>query len=317
MTEFLAEVSPPGERRVPEGQLTAPPEPSPRCANCQATLAGHYCHQCGQPDREVVRFFGSLTRDFLAEVFSLDSRAARTLAALCTRPGFLTNAYLSGRRYRYVAPLRLFLLTSLLCIFAVWSLNLARGTSVVMLNGGADATGEATVVPTELSVRLPGLSPENQQQLQRRLERSLDKIQEDPGDFVDDLLEIIPNSMLLLVPLFALYMRLIYPLAHRYYIEHLIHALHGHAFLFVMILGLMLIESAIAATGASWLVNLLGLLETAVMVWIPVYLLLSVKAVYRQGWGMTVFKTWLLGVGYLVLLAIATVLTVLIGVLLT
>ena len=285
-----------------------------RCANCGVVLAGRYCHHCGQPDREVVRFFGSLLRDFFAEVFSLDSRAARTLLALCFRPGHLTNAYLSGRRYRYVAPLRLFLLTSLLAIFFVWTMNLMRDSPVLAVNGGA---ADKPVTPSELTLVLPGLSDANQQQLQGRLDRSLAKVQEDPEGFIDDLLEIIPNSMLLLVPLLALYMRLLYPLANRYYIEHLIHALHGHAFLFVMILLLLVLESLPGSLGGVRVSGLWSAAETAIGVWIPVYLLLSTRRVYRQGWGMTLFKFVLTAWGYLVLLVIATVLTVLVGVLLT
>ncbi|MAL93544.1 MAG: hypothetical protein CME40_00455 [Haliea sp.] len=298
----------------PVAQVGAEPSTEPRCANCGVLLAGHYCHHCGQSDREVVRVFGVLLRDFLAEMFSLDSRAVRTLGALCFLPGHLTRAYLAGRRTRYVSPLRLFLFTSLLCIAFAWGVNLIQGRPLVTLNGeGADAAAE----PARVQLLLPGLSSGNQAQLQRRLEGSVARIQEDPAGFVDDLLEIIPNSMLLLVPLLALYMRLIYPLVGRYYIEHLIHALHGHAFLFVMILLLLVLESlpdtlAGLAVGRLWSAG-----EWLISLWVPLYLLLSLKRVYGQGWGMTLWKFLLMGLGYLVLLVLATVFTVLVGVLLS
>ena len=38
--------------------------------------------------------------------------------------------------------------------------------------------------------------------------------------------------------------------------------------------------------------------------WIPIYLLISLKTVYRQGWFMTFMKFSLLGISYLVLLAL-------------
>lgn len=295
---------------VPEAEQS----PAPRCANCGVLLAGHYCHHCGQSDREVVRVFGVLLRDVLAEMFSLDSRAVRTLAALCFLPGHLTRAYLAGRRTRYVSPLRLFLFTSLLCIAFAWGANLMQDRPLVTLNaGGAEPAAE----PARVQLLLPGLSSANQAQLQRRLEGSVARIQEDPAGFVDDLLEIIPNSMLLLVPLLALYMRLIYPLAGRYYIEHLIHALHGHAFLFVMILLLLVLESLPATVAGLAVGRLWSAGEWLISLWVPMYLLLSLKRVYGQGWGMTLLKFLVMGLGYLVLLVLATVLTVLVGVLLS
>ena len=47
----------------------------------------------------------------------------------------------------------------------------------------------------------------------------------------------------------------------------------------------------------------LGWLEIALICWMPVYLLLMQKRVYRQGWIMTLFKYCVLGSCYLVLIS--------------
>jgi hypothetical protein len=52
---------------------------------------------------------------------------------------------------------------------------------------------------------------------------------------------------------------------------------------------------------------------TVIAVWIPVYLLVSLKRVYQQGWGMTLLKYGLIGTSYAMLLGMATVLVALLS----
>ena len=42
------------------------------------------------------------------------------------------------------------------------------------------------------------------------------------------------------------------------------------------------------------------------LVWIPVYMLLSLKRVYRQGWGLTLAKFSAIGFSYLMVLTFVT-----------
>lgn len=368
-----------------------------QCKNCQASLVGPYCHHCGQPAKSVVRFFGTLVVEFLRETISLDSRAIRTLLALLARPGHLTNAYLSGRRQRFVPPLRLFLFTSLVCIFAIWLLNVTSDRELVVgpggvltLNGelspeqrerigqrladdrleqldpaeraeieerldrletvlqtGARAAGRnAAQQPSaadapdgaeaelpeprnsgvdftdrELTVNVPWLSEGNNRQLEERLSKSIAKISDDPDDFISDVLENIPQTTLLLVPLFALLMKLAYPFTGRYYVEHLIHALHGHAFLFLTVLLLIGLDlgdsrlSVAASTPLQWLGRLMGLIESLLVLWVPIYFLLSLRAVYGQSWRLTLWKAFWLWFGYLLLFLAALVSLLLVSVL--
>lgn len=304
------------------------------CKNCDTDLNGQYCHACGQPDRSNIRFFGALVHELFEDVFSFRSRAARTLSALFFRPGFLTCEYIAGRRYRYVPPLRLFLVTSLVCIFFLWLLNLTGGERVITIAPGEAPLEAREAEPRDrlaselqgiefsegqIFVNIPWLSPENNRQLEARLQRSVERIRNDPNDFIGDLIEMIPRSMLLLVPLFAFFMRLVYPFAGRYYVEHLIHAVHGHAFLFLAILllvGLQTGGSAASRGGMESLSSVLDGLETALAVWMPVYFLLSLKRVYAQGWALTLWKWMLLSFFYLVLASAAAVAVILLSVLL-
>src|SRR5215475_2740925 len=107
----------PGQRRLGGGKDTGPP--LTHCENCDAELQGHWCAQCGQPAIEYRRSFRYVVADLLNEFLNWDSKFFTTIALLILKPWRLTNEFLEGKRVRYVNPLRLYLLASILFFFAV------------------------------------------------------------------------------------------------------------------------------------------------------------------------------------------------------
>jgi hypothetical protein len=57
----------------------------------------------------------------------------------------------------------------------------------------------------------------------------------------------------------------------------------------------------------------LGGLEIALIVWMPLYLLIMQKRVYRQGWIMTVLKYSLIGTAYTLLISLAVTATLMVS----
>lgn len=90
------------------------------CLNCQFPLIDQadFCHKCGQKNADGRLTVKELFAQFFDNVFNLDSKIFKTLAAVFV-PGKLTNAFLSGQRGLYYHPIRLFLVLvviSLACL---------------------------------------------------------------------------------------------------------------------------------------------------------------------------------------------------------
>lgn len=126
---------------------------------------------------------------------------------------------------------------------------------------------------------------------------------------------VLPQTMFVLIPVFALLLKLFYLFKHRLYMEHLIVALHSHAFLFLcLLLGVLLdLLAAWLVPHAAWVAYPAHWLERALMLWAPIYLLLMQKRIYRQGWPMTLLKYWCIGWCYFWLLFAALLFATLLG----
>jgi hypothetical protein len=114
----------------------------------------------------------------------------------------------------------------------------------------------------------------------------------------------LPQAMLVMIPLFALLLKLFYVFKRRLYMEHLIVALHSHAFLFLCLLAGVLLDLLVGwlAPHAAWVKPPLHALEWGLALWALVYLLLMQKRIYHQGWTMTLVKYWCVGWCYFWLL---------------
>lgn len=307
---------------------------SPACLNCGTALMGPFCHYCGQPDKNLMRFFPALVRDLLEDMVELDSRFMRTLKPLLFHPGKLTRDYLDGRRFRYVPPMRLYIFSSaVFFILASMLAGQALDISAEKPGGGihfnmdSDKEGEApsATVATDHDSIIIFDKPWNRETnpfnipfmpdfinvwINDEIEESPQKgreIKANPNLIVEKVFDILPVAVFLMLPLVALLFKFWYLFAGKYYVEHLIHALHNHAFLFVIFTLTLLSDSLAtwldpAQTGRASEIS--SRLTIVLLCWIPIYLLLSLKTVYRQRWIMTLAKFSVIGVSYVVLLAI-------------
>jgi hypothetical protein len=135
------------------------------------------------------------------------------------------------------------------------------------------------------------------------------QINENPNLIIDKVFDILPATMFVLLPVVALIFKFWYLFAKRYYIEHLIFSLHNHAFIFVSLIVILLAnlcQTHLAAYNYAMASDAMGWLAIIIGMWIPVYMLISLRVVYRQNWLMTFGKYVMIGLSYITLLGLVT-----------
>ncbi|MFL6589938.1 MAG: DUF3667 domain-containing protein [Chthoniobacterales bacterium] len=396
-----------------------PAQPLTHCENCGAPLSGEFCSQCGQHAIDYRRSILRVLWDAADSLLNWDTKFLHSLIQLLVWPWHLTNDFNAGRRARYVHPLRLYLIASIVFFLLARSINWDtdspiqltaqdRTELVASLNKMiepnspltpdqrsqvemarmklAEAQGALTVeeraevkkafkayiksevrktlspeerakmavamsriprIPDNVNPEIPApvvpappseptaattpgehptiplVIPAPKPQAKAPLHFTVgppgakktpfaawlekqvkDKIGEDGAKaklFLDTLRSNIPAMMLCCIPLFALILKLLYIRKGRFYVEHLVYALHIHTFLYVSV-----IVTALAVMGANRTVPALSGWITAVMtIAILVQIFLSIRRVYGQGWFMTLVKFLFGGFVYFVILVIA------------
>lgn len=125
-------------------------------------------------------------------------------------------------------------------------------------------------------------------------------LQKDIDVFIPYLIKNLSLMMFLMLPVFALFLYILFRRREPFYISHVIHALHLHAFSFLL-LSLVVLAELFDNSG-----NLLFL----AFIIISLYAFISVKRVYGQGWLRTFLKFNLLGFLYFTTLNLALMLEV-------
>ena len=356
------------------------------CENCTAALHGDFCHQCGQSAHSPVRSFGHAVEEVFESFWHLDGRIFRTLRQLLL-PGRLAASYLAGHRARYVPPMRLFVILSVLTFFVARLAVHVDGGSFIQQTAtppevpGAfrDATSSAEVeqvrralvaplaqsrqaMPERLRAPLDTAIEKVEKQAVRRnqelaaqpagvaatapvavkpkappstgghskpvqidglpdfvnhwldgkaaaIRKNLPRVSENPQLAVNAFFSSVPSVLFVLVPLFALLLKVFYVGSGRLYLEHLVVALYSHAFLCVGLLGVLLLSMlGTPLAGIPGADILIGLAIAGVLVWMPIYLLVMQRRVYGESWLVTSLKFTVLGWLYFSVVTVATAL---------
>jgi Protein of unknown function (DUF3667) len=395
-----------------------PAQPLTHCENCGTALAGEFCSQCGQHAIDYRRSLFRVVLDALDSFLNWDTKFLHSLNVLLLRPWQLTNDFNSGRRARYVHPLRIYLIASIIFFLLARAIDwdqqgpiqltaqdrtelVASLSKMIEPNSPlteeqraqvelariklAEAQGALTkeeraevrrafkayiksevrkslsaeerakmatmmaripripdpdkekitppVAPEPPDINVPAVSvdeppiapgtvspapkvkapfhftvgPEGETKppFALWLEKQIrEKIGEDGSKaqlFLETLRSNIPAMMLCCIPLFAFVLKILYIRQGRYYVEHLVYALHIHTFLYVSV-----IVTSLAVMGANRTVPALGGWIIALMtIAIVVQIFLSIRRVYRQGWFMTMVKFSFGGLVYFFIIVLA------------
>ena len=255
------------------------------CRNCQSPLTGQYCSQCGQREGRPDIQFSEAAGELIGDVFTRDSRLWRTLFCLVFRPGFLPAEFMAGHRVRYVPPFRLYLITSFVLFLAlsagsrIWVVeqpdalspavqaelpaNAEDGDVYIGLGNREDGDEQRQSATVSLDLADED-SPAWLQAFERRLEANANKLEGDTGQFIELLMEYLPQMMFLLLPLFALLLKLCYLFSPFHYLQHLVFAFYYHCFAYLAYLAGVVVERLN--------IHVDGVLVLAALIYLPIAL---------------------------------------------
>ena len=396
----------------------APEQQAPeQCENCDTPLQGHYCHACGQSVHNPMRHFGHAVEEFFEAFWHLDGRVFRTLRDLMA-PGRVAINYLAGKRVRYIAPLRLFVILSLLTFFvgklvvhvdvgpvqftSEDAAEIASAATIKEVRGleedwldrlsvfekkaatkpgvnpglvalrariqGAAASriaelerhqkdqaagiapAQAAAMPTKPGSR-PAKDPqplveENAEEEDQwkfndrpwdeqtnpvdiglfpafadrwlnhkigRAKENLSKWEDNVDHFVQAFFGAVPTALFLLMPVFALLLKVAYIGSGRRYLEHMVVALYSHAWLLLVLLAMFVLNAVSEAAAALWVGIATSLLISLLWLWAPIYLFLMQRRVYGGHWAVAAVRYVVVGSVYLVMVTFVVLFAVLAG----
>lgn len=107
------------------------------------------------------------------------------------------------------------------------------------------------------------------------------------SSFVNYLLNRFTWMLFALIPVIALLFKLFYIRHKHYYVEHLVFNFHIHAFLFFFIAFFILVQPLLNDT-----------ISTIFIIVSLIYLPIAMKRYYKQSWGKTLLKLFLLTIAY-------------------
>jgi len=276
------------------------------CQNCGYKDRGNFCSNCGQS-------FTALDRpmkDILAEVGDIanfDSRIFRSIPPFLFKPGFLTREYLAGKRKKYMSPFRLYILMSLLFFF------LAQATSKKITEAGDDwlvintDTTDTGVRDDSLAIELLkndsvfmadldstdlNKSIRKAKRRKRLREGAIDALT-NKTIFLQNFYRTISYVLFLLMPVFALLLRLLYIRRRVFYIEHLMFSINMHSFI-LLVFSIMIILGQIVKEHTGYVAFMFIL--------IPVYFTAGMKRFYQQALWKIILKELILGGIYFIVL---------------
>ena len=141
----------------------------------------------------------------------------------------------------------------------------------------------AEEVTKDMSIKVPFIQDEDQKrQAEQYVKHRIAQTIIDPNGFIRGMIDRAPYVMFLLLPLFAFLLKLLYIRRGKLYIQHLIFALHIHAFIFLtfaLSTGLLISNVPSLQTTGGWLTLA------------PfIYVYIAMQHVYEQGWIKTGIK---------------------------
>lgn len=256
----------------PQSQ-SGPPEQA-LCANCTTPLLGNYCHRCGQKRVDDPLSLGALAGDVVSNVTDVEhSKMWRSVWALISRPGFLTNEYTAGRRVDWITPLKLYLTVFALSLFLYSAFKSVAVYDLATLLT-ADQTGRFARVVAAIAAKH-----------HLTTEGFIAEVNAKWHGYMSFAQFVYPLLLAVMLKLF--YFR-------RRFVEHLVFSMHYQALALVVVI----VAWPLYRLTGIILTHVSAIVAGTVTLVMVTYLVLAVRSVYRQSRPVSIVKGAALYVGY-------------------
>jgi len=301
------------------------------CSNCDHPVDGKFCSNCGQSAKDFHRPFFSVVSESIGDALSLDNKFFHTIIPLFVSPGYLTKEFMRGRRARYTPPFRLYLFLTFFAFLLLshnhrpetdseknLTFQNSEGKEVDIMSyidevpesiqdsiNTRNLNGTIGVTKTNDSISKESV-PNKPVHIEifnkpvrgnEAIKNLINMWKLNPTLVMDTVFKKLSQSLLFILPVFALFLALFYIRRKHYLLEHLLISLNFHSFIFVIVI----VSELFIMTGIKAIYPFAYYLYFL----IPLQLFLALKFYYRQSWFKTIIKFFLLSFIYNILLIVA------------
>ena len=190
------------------------------CPSCGTKSKRRFCCKCGEKELSSHDYsIRHYLKEFFSELTSFDSKVARSMWLVVTKPGLLSCEYFQGRRVRYMRPLQLFVFLNVIYYFSISMFYATTFTT-----------------PLETQLRMNNYYPFY---AEMRVEKKIQKEQINYSALeakYNQKTNVLSKTLIfLLIPIFAILFYALFFRKRKYLVEHVVVATHFWCFNLVLL----------------------------------------------------------------------------------
>ncbi len=287
------------------------------CQNCGNTVEERYCPKCGQENTETRQSFHYLFTHFIEDLVHYDGSFWTTMKYLLLKPGRLTKEYLSGKRQKFVAPVKLYIFVSFFVFFVGGMIGklTEKKDDDSNVNLRSARTAQAGVINDSLTNTNNGLAEDEEKLFSPgydttvqydSVQNSLAENERDPylvykirhrvielnQKYSEDRLfekigEIFysnfPKFLFLYMPMFAFFMWLFYNKKKWMYFDHGIFTLHFFSFLLsILFIAIYIVNPIEDLLNIGFVSMIFSLFKIVLFLWVIYYFYKALRVIYQS-----------------------------------
>lgn len=288
------------------------------CQNCGYTVEERYCPKCGQENTETRQSFHYLFTHFIEDLVHYDGSFWTTMKYLLLKPGKLTKEYLSGKRQKFVAPVKLYIFVSFFVFFVggvISKLTEKKEDNNTNLNINSSQTAPANAMQDSLTTinnhetesedrffgnqyktiaeydSIQNSLSENEREsyiISKLRHRTIELNNKYTGTQIrEKLIDLFssnfPKFLFLYMPVFAFFMWLFYSKKKWMYFDHGIFTLHFFSFILsISFIALYIVNPIEDLLNIGFISVILTLFKIALYLWVVYYFYKALRVIYQS-----------------------------------